>query len=308
MNFKSINVKKLSLYLPLVGIVVVAVSSCTASKYYTGETDGVYFDPEKDQRVAYTSYESDDYENLVRIGGKYFDEEGNAPVLEKQKNYYDKHNSRKKYALWGEEETQPSISLNYMVSPYYSGMSWGFSYGFGGGLYNPFYYDRWGFPYYGRYYGMNPYWANPYAYNPYLWDPFYDPYYYGGYYPYYGRYYGAYYAPYYFDRYYPQYYKYTPIPRKKSGADAIYRGNAKNYSRANAYSREQRQYQSNSRFRSGSYERRNNNSYNNNSYQRSDYGNYNRSSNSGTWRSSAPARSSAPTTRNSGGFRTGVFK
>ncbi|MBV7440125.1 hypothetical protein KRX57_01695 [Weeksellaceae bacterium TAE3-ERU29] len=207
-----------------VGILLAGVSSCSVSQTIAGETDGVYFDPSTDQKPVYTSstdeyYSSNEDETLVRIGGKYFDRNGNAPIIEKQTNTYNKKKNRNnQYADWGEEDNSNlNVSVNYFGSPFYSGFGWGMSYGYGSGAYyNP--YNPWGG--YSPYFNSGIYWNSPYyGYTPFYnsWNPFYSPYYnYGSYYGFYNRYYpyygyGGY--GYYGNSYYPTYYRTRPIQR-----------------------------------------------------------------------------------------------
>ncbi|MGQ1944123.1 hypothetical protein [Ornithobacterium rhinotracheale] len=207
------------------GLLFAGVSSCTVSQPMARETDGIYYDPSVDVRevAVYDNGNEDVYydaryytqtptqeKDLVRIGGKYFDENGNAPVSEYKGDWQRKDRKpRSKYSTWGDVDQDVNVSVNYFGSPYYSGFGLGLGFGMGynwysprfyGGYYPYGYYNNfwgWDYPFYGGYGYYSPYYG--YGYNS--WAP-YAPYY--GYYgynnPYYygGGYYGSgYYTPYY---------------------------------------------------------------------------------------------------------------
>lgn len=301
-----------------IGILLAGVSSCSVSQSIAGETDGIYYDPATDQKPVYTSTttEEDYYypngdESLVRIGGKYFDRNGNAPIADRQTNTYDHNRNNRdrnpRYSNWGEEEeSNVNVSVNYFGSPFYSGFGWGISYGYGAGS---GFYSPWGG--YSPYFNSVGYWNSPYygyGYNaPFYnsWDPFYSPYYnyspfYGNpYYGYYGHRYNPYYGygggyGYYGNGYYPGYYRTKPIERgrRPSSNDVdIYR-NTQRYNNgrvqnSRSENREIRRTYSADNNNSNTYRRvRENNSNNNNNQSRI---RYNRSSDSNSWNS---ARSS----------------
>ena len=291
-----------------IGILLAGVSSCSVSQTIAGETDGIYYDPATDQRPVYTStsveedyYYPDGDETLVRIGGKYFDRNGNAPIIDRQSNsneYRYNRNRNSQYPNWGEEENNVNVSVNYFGSPFYSGFGWGISYGYGAGsgFYNP-----WGG--YSPYFNSGIYWNSPYYgyYTPFYnsWDPFYNPYYYSPFYgsPYYG-YYGHRYNPYYGygggygyygNGYYPGYYRTKPIERgrRPSSNDVdIYR-NTQRYNNGrvqNSRSENREIRRTYSADSNNTYRRvRENSSNNNNNQSRI---RYNRSSDSNSWNSS----------------------
>lgn len=173
------------------------LASCSTQMGGYSETDGVYYDPNKDtlpegiiisqeNRVG----EYYDYENTGII-------ENNQSNLDAQKNKYDSWGNQNLSSDWG---SYAGSEVNYHdwgwsspwngwygYSPYWgSGWRLGISFGWGGG-----------------WYGYNPYWN--YGYNPYYWN---------GYYPYW---YGGYYTPYYGHYGYSPYYNY-----RRSGADGRY--------------------------------------------------------------------------------------
>src|SRR5690606_3326095 len=146
------------------------------------ETDGVYYDPEKD-----TLPEGVITNNTGNTVGEYYDYDNTAYIenvrsrdwIDNSK-YWDEGSSTDWGSYAGSETNYYSDSWNYGWSPwgYYSpwgynpywGSGWhfGFSWGWGSSWYNPY----WGYPYYGfgysPYYwgGFNPYWGwnSPYYY------------------------------------------------------------------------------------------------------------------------------------------------
>ncbi|QAR30183.1 hypothetical protein EQP59_01825 [Ornithobacterium rhinotracheale] len=305
------------------GLLFAGVSSCTISQPMARETDGIYYDPSVDVRevAVYDSNSDDDVyydaryynpksskDDLVRIGGKYFDENGNAPISDYRTDWQRKDRKpHSKYSTWGDLDKDVNVSINYFGSPYYSGFGMGYNWYSPRfyGVYYPYgYYNNfwgWDYPFYGGYGYYSPY----YGYNS--WSP-YAPYY--GYYgynnPYYygGRYYGGgYYAPYYV----------KPVPKKERGADSIFRGSSNRISNYQTNNNNYNNRSNNSNvFRSESRSIRNNNNrktYNNsnwnNSYNSNTYPNYNN-----TYRSTPSVSSPRNNTYNgsSSGFRKGAFR
>ncbi|MXV38788.1 hypothetical protein GO491_08920 [Flavobacteriaceae bacterium Ap0902] len=211
------------------GLVIVGVSSCSVSQTATRTNDGIYYDPteepvpevraEESYNQSASSYES----QPIRIGGKYFDEQGNAPeetyenspiyndnrvvINTGQDEYYEED-----YIEWGDEGgTEVNINNYYgagfyppYYSPYYSrlgiwgGTGIGFSFGW-----NAFY----GYPFYPRFYGP-AYGYYGWGYPYYGYAPIYNPYY-----PYYGH-------GYYGHGYHPNSYL-TPVYRGKGNKNGI---------------------------------------------------------------------------------------
>lgn len=174
------------------------LSSCTV---YTGgysETDGVYYDPNKDSLPAGTysgnyGNQVDDYYNYQDTSSIY---DNNQKNLEDQQNRYTQTLTND--SDWG---SYTGTETNYSS---FNNWGWG-SYG-------------WGSPFYGSYGWNSPFnswgwglgfgwgWGNSF-YSPWGWGGFYDPFYsgfyggygwggyYGGYYPYGGYGWGNYYRP-----------------------------------------------------------------------------------------------------------------
>lgn len=312
------------------GLLFAGVSSCTISQPMARETDGIYYDPNVDVRevavcgndygddvyydTRYYSQKPSDDKDFVRIGGKYFDENGNAPISEYKSDWNKKKRNNPRYSeysTWGDVDKDVDVSINYFGSPYYSGFGWGLGFGMGynwysprfyGGYYPYSYYNNfwgWDYPFYGGYGYYSPY----YGYNS--WAP-YTPYYgYNNPYYYDGGYYGSrYYAPYYV----------KPVNRKERGADSIFRGNSNRTSnyQTNNNNYNNRNSNSNNVFRTESRSIRNNNNrktYNNsnwnNSYNSSTSPNYNN-----TYRSTPSVSSPRNNSYNgsSNGFRKGAFR
>ena len=253
--------------------------SCGAQMGGYTETDGVYYDPKKD--VIPAGVVMDDTNNNVGEDYSYNDNspsiiEQNQQNMEAQKNKYQDWNNFEQ-SDWGSYAgTETNYYSNnwgwgygypYGMGGYYGwGNRWSIGLGFGWGWnswYNPGWNwgwgTSWGYPYYG------------YGYNPYYWDSYYWG---GGYYPgYYG--WGGY--PGYWGR---------PANVKRSGADAIFRGNNTNNSSFNTVNR-------NGFGRNSS----NQNSVNNNGFRRSGFGTPNQNS----------QNSSNQNSVNNNGFRRSGF-
>ena len=212
-NFKSKGILAIS-----GGLILV---SCGAQMGGYTETDGVYYDPNKDvipEGIAMTGPE----ENV--IDEPYTYENDSVSIIEQnqinqmaQQNKYKNWNKNQKQSDWGSYAgTEQNYYYNNWGASYYPYYGWGnsWSIGFSWGSpyygYNPYYWDAyWGGGYYPNYYGYGYY--NPWYYS------YYNPYYYSPYYGYYGGY-----NPY----HYGGYYYYTrPYNYKRSGADSINRGN-----------------------------------------------------------------------------------
>ena len=233
---KNFTYKNLLEILKSKGVLAISGSvllvSCGAQMGGYTETDGVYYDPNKDvipegivmqepgQNVVDEpyNYQSDSVSII---------EQNKQNQLAQQNKYRNWSNNNNSQSDWGSYAgTEQNIYYNNYNwgYPYYGwslgfsfGSSWGYSpywgnYYWGGyypgyyGYYSPWYYNSY-YPYYGGYYGYNPYYYGGY-YHPW----------YGYYSPYYGGYYG--YNPYYYGGYY-----YPRNNYKRSGADAITRGN-----------------------------------------------------------------------------------
>ncbi|MRI62667.1 hypothetical protein EDM00_01450 [Ornithobacterium rhinotracheale] len=215
------------------GLLFAGVSSCTVSQPMARETDGIYYDPSVDVREV-AVYDSDGDEDiyydaryynqksskddLVRIGGKYFDENGNAPISDYRTDWQRKDRKpNSNYSTWGDVDKDVNVSINYFGSPYYSGFGWGLGFGMGYNWYSPrFYGGYYPYSYFNNYWGWNdPFYGGYGYYAPYygyynMWAP-YSPYYYNRYYGYYSPYY---YGNGYYNGYYAPYYV-KPVPVKR---------------------------------------------------------------------------------------------
>lgn len=280
----------------------------TSCVVYTGgysETDGVYYDPNKDTLPM--GYNGEQSENEV---GGYYDFNKNKGVIERnQENRREADNRfRPKYNVsqsdsdWG---TYTGTEVNYYNNSYHSPF-WGWnSFGF-----SPYGWNRWGSPWgwgsgfnlgwnnwSGWNFGFNWGWGSPW-YGGHFYSPwrygyglgygFYDPFFYGGGYygyPYYGRAYNYY-------------------PRRVSGPNrvpinpnnGVYRNPSYNNMRM-GYGNSAPRIRSNGNMRTPAYQQNRNNSYPQNNGYRQSYPNTNMRSNSydGGFRNSSP----------SGGFRSG---
>ena len=240
----------------------------TSCIVYTGgytETDGVYYDPNKD------TLPKDYYPDSGNKIGKPYDFNAGKGVIEKNKEnveeaksrYRTKYSHKKPSSDWGDYTGTQINYYNYnSYNPYWGWGSYfpyywdyGYSYPWGWNMG----WDSWG----GWNFGFSWGWGSPwYGYNRYY-SPYYYPWrYYGGYYGYYDPfYYGGYYYPYYYGRGYNYY------PRRASGV------NTSGYSNSRVFEPANRQYPG-IRMDSGS-----NRNYSDDSYRTGSYYNNNRSSN-----------------------------
>ncbi|MGB3453720.1 MAG: hypothetical protein WBA59_07820 [Moheibacter sp.] len=158
----------------------------------SGETDGVYYSPAKDGRVDYTNNTNAANDYDIKVGGAYFDANGNGA----EDFYYDEtqpqngsqtgnqvqniniyNNGSTTYTSgpstdWGRYDGLDITINNYGWSnPFwrfgyssYWGWNWGMSWGYGWGY--PYYGSGWGwgYPYYGYGYGHGYYGGYPYYY------------------------------------------------------------------------------------------------------------------------------------------------
>lgn len=230
------NIDKILFKFIPIGIILFGVSSCSVSQPSVAENDGIYYDPSaqptqevvvedtqyQHQNEEVYTYQDEPAEQPVRIGGRYFDDAGNAPVNNQQNTQVDNtqynndrvianNSNAGSYDQWGDYEGVEVHVINFYGPGYYN---WNRRYY--GSWYGPYrsfgwnYYgwNSWGYsPFYSSYFGFGyPYYSYGGFYGPY--SPYYSPYYYGygyGYYghPYYTGYYGHhghYHHDYYGDR------------------------------------------------------------------------------------------------------------
>ncbi len=200
-KMKNFNNKSLFNLIKSKGLLLIAGSSLlTSCIVYTGgysETDGVYYDPNKDTLPAGTyggnfGNQVDDYYNYQVTYPSIYD--NNQQNLQEQQNRYSKPLAND--SDWG---TFTGTETNYSS---FNNWGWGSAFGWG----YPYYGFGWGYPYYGYGWGLGFGWGwGSSFYPPWGWGGFYDPFwnygwggYYGGYYP--GYYGGAYYRPVYYNR------------------------------------------------------------------------------------------------------------
>ena len=192
--------KKIFEMLKSKGILAVSTAllmvSCGIQTGAYSETDGVYYDPNRDTLPAGSNMYSGG--NQV---GNYYNYQDSDYVPTQQEIVYDRYkdwngqtsSQETQYSDWG---TYAGSEVNYYDSgwynPYgmYSGFGWGIGFGFGSpwgwyGGYNPYWgYGGWGYPWgwyggFGSWYGYNPYWYGGYGYGYPHWGN-----------GYYGNYYG----------------------------------------------------------------------------------------------------------------------
>ena len=183
--------------------------SCGSQMGGYTETDGVYYDPNKDVIP----------EGIVmpepnQVDEVYAYESDSASIIEQ--NQQNQAAQKNKYQTWNGTESDWGTYAGTEQNIYYNNYNtWGW---------NPY-------GYYSPYYGWGNGWniGIGFGWNNWGWNPYWDPYFgYGGYgyynpwYGYYSPYYGGYYGynPYYYGGYY-----YPRNNYKRSGADAITRGN-----------------------------------------------------------------------------------
>jgi len=264
---------------------VVATMLMSCGTYMGGysETDGAYYDPNRDEIPQYV----DNYGN--RVGDYYNDSDYYDDDSEEQFGYdesiiaqsqYNEQQQKEKYSEWGNQQGESDWGYYTGTDTYYTnynnwGMNyWGSPFYWGNSFYYPYYPYAygWGYPSWGYYsgwrFGMSFGWGYPY----WGWGSF-------GYgYPYYGGYYGAW-SPYY---YRPVYYYRPNTPRSK---DVLLR-NSNNGFRSQMSNVATRNSASRSRRANGF---RGNNNYPNMSTRRSTVRNNGIRSNNG-FRNSAPAQ------------------
>lgn len=225
---KSLNTNITQIFgkvLPL-GLLVVGVSSCSVSQNTAREADGIYYDPstepaqekvivvediQRQTEEPVYQYKEPVEDQTIRIGGKYFDDTGNAPeptetnAYKESEAYNDDRivlQNNHNYDSWGEDE---GVEIN--VNNYYGGFGPSFYYGsyWNSYRFNNWYGPRWRFGWNSGW-GNNPFfsynygWGNPYyGFGGYYGN--FTPYYYGygyGFHPYHNNFYGnPYYNGYY---------------------------------------------------------------------------------------------------------------
>ncbi|MDD3458724.1 MAG: hypothetical protein PHO74_04555 [Weeksellaceae bacterium] len=185
-------------------VLLIGVGACTTTQTtaaLSGETDGVYYSPDRDGRVDYANTSAgNDYD--IKVGGAYFDANGNGA----EDFYYDDPQAQQSqpsngnqqtvniYNNGGSFSTSPStdwgrydgldITINNYGYGWYSPWRFGYSSYWGWGYpYYGSYWGAWGYPYYGSYWG----WGYPYHGSYWGWGYPYYGYGYG-----YGGYYGSY--------------------------------------------------------------------------------------------------------------------
>lgn len=215
---KNSTYKNLSEILRTKGVLGVAAGlllvSCGSQMGGYTETDGVYYDPNKDVIPEGIVMPEPNQVNEV-----YAYESDSASIIEQ--NQQNQAAQKNKYQTWNGTESDWGTYAGTEQNIYYNNYNtWGW---------NPY-------GYYSPYYGWGNGWNigigfgwNNWGWNNWGWNPYWDPYFgYGGYgyynprYGYYSPYYGGYYGynPYYYGGYY-----YPRNNYKRSGADAITRGN-----------------------------------------------------------------------------------
>ena len=309
--------------------------SCGSQIGGYSETDGAYYDPNKD-----TIPQGIVMNDGNQMGDFYEYEKDTIGIIEQ--NAQTQKMQKEKYNNWGKTNNSTSDWGTYAGSQtnyYGGGYGWGYPYyggmygGYGFGINSYFGYGwnprisigfSWGSPW--SYYGYDPYWGYG-GYNS--WGYGYNPYWGYGYNPYWG--YGGYYSPYYYGRGYNNlYYGYgRNYNYRRSGADSVYRGNSMNnggnFNRSSGTNRGYDQARSsNGGFRNSGYGRPGNSDSNwgnrtqqpqqNNTW-RNDNGGFQRQNNNGGFRSGGFGngnsssgggfRSSGGGHSGGGGFRTG---
>lgn len=169
--------------------------SCGAQMGGYSETDGVYYDPNKDTLPeGYVNNEG----NRV---GDYYNYQDSLSVFDKSRANQKLKNDRYNHWNRGNNDSDWGVYTGTEAN-YHSDYGWGYPYGYG----NNFGYG-WGSSF-GMYGGYNSLWDLGFSNWGYGYSPFYGYYspYYGYYSPYgYAPYYGNYYAPYYGNYYGPYY-------------------------------------------------------------------------------------------------------
>ncbi|WP_154662272.1 hypothetical protein [Vaginella massiliensis] len=200
-------------------LVVSGLVSCASTQTATGvETDGIYYNPSTDKTIAQAETEEQVNDGMIRIGGAYFDANGNgaedmfyADATETSKaesskptnvyihpGYTSQSISLEPTTDWGRYDGV-NINVNYFGSSFYDPWYWGYGRGFYS-WYRPWGWNPWYSPYYSIGWGWNSWGWNPW-YSPYYAYGWGYPYYYGSYYGYGGWYNGWYNGYYYTPRY-----------------------------------------------------------------------------------------------------------
>ncbi|ADX67425.1 prolyl-tRNA synthetase [Weeksella virosa] len=214
---KFYNITKKILKITSSFVLFLGLVSCATQSVGGVETDGVYYNPSSDKTLAQAEAENNANDGMIRIGGAYFDANGNGA----EDLFYDDSVTKADAT----EYKQKNQTVNIYTNPgYYGSQTFSLEPTTDWGRYdgvdvqvnywgNSFWYSPFGWNYYGLgYYPWYRHWGWYSWYIPYYawgWNPWYSPYYYwGGYgnwgYPYYGYYgYGSYYNGYY--GYYPRY-------------------------------------------------------------------------------------------------------
>ena len=193
---KNINIPNLSNLIKSKALILIASSSLlTSCVVYTGgysETDGVYYDPNRDSLPAGTyssgNNQVDNYYNYQDTYPSIYD--NNQQNIQDQQNRYALNND----SDWG---TYTGTETNYTSFNNWGYGGWGMGFGWGG-------FGGWGYPGYGMYGWNSPFnswgWGMGFGWG---WgNSFYSPWGYGGFYdPFWGYGYGGgYYHPVYYNR------------------------------------------------------------------------------------------------------------
>lgn len=178
----------------LLGIIAVSFASCMSTQTFANrEFDGIYSSPS--DRTYQESKNQINNDRIVRLGGKYFDKNTQAPQSFEQEIYQNDPIAsvvdpyQNDYIQWGKYQ---GTEIDYGFNSY----PYGFNFGFHSGFYFPnrlssYFGFGFGYPRFGGFYNhgfYNPYFMNYYDF--YAFNRFYNPYpYYGYTYPY-SRFYG----------------------------------------------------------------------------------------------------------------------
>ena len=162
----------------------VLLVSCGAQMGGYTETDGVYYDPNKDV-IPEGIVMQEPGQNVVDEPYNY--QSDSVSIIEQNKQ--NQLAQQNKYRNWSNNNNSQSDWGSYAGTEqniYYNNYNWGY----------PYYGWSLGFSF-GSSWGYSPYWGNYYwgGYYPGYYG-YYSPWYYNSYYPYYGGYYG--YNPYYY--------------------------------------------------------------------------------------------------------------
>lgn len=253
------------------------LSSCSTQMGAYSESDGVYYDPNKDTLPIETP---SNYGN--QVGDTYNYDNGSEIARLDDKGIYSKNynwDNPNPNSDWG-NYTGTEINYNNWASPYYNfgyspyGWSFGLSFGY-----------SWGSPW-NNWYGYSPYWGYHSYYNP--WYYGYNPYW-GWDYPYYG--------------YYPYYNYYRPVyPYRRSGSSGnlgnSYQGNFGNGNKIG---------NQNSGFRDRGFSNGNNSGFGrpSNQGQQGDFQRYRGNANYQQYNNQRPNQQYQAPRNNNNGFRSG---